>query len=56
MCSFIVKLTLSQISLILAEFTCFIFTTINTHLSIRTQHLSQNTQIYQNQYGSYGGT
>ena len=45
MCSFVVKLTLSQISLILLEFTHFIFTTINTHLSIPTQHLPQNTQI-----------
>jgi hypothetical protein len=44
-CSFVVKLTLSQISLILPEFTHFIFITINTHLSIRTQQLSQNTQI-----------
>ena len=45
MCSFVVKLILSQISLILPEFTHFIFITINTHLSIRTQHLPQNTQI-----------
>ena len=45
MCNFEVKLTLSQISLILPEFTHFIFTTINTHLSIQTQYLPQNTQI-----------
>ena len=42
MCSFVVKLTLSQI---LLEFTHFIFTTINTHISIQTYHLLQNTQI-----------
>ena len=45
MCRFVVKLTLLQISQILQEFTHFIFTIINTHLSIRTQHLPQNTQI-----------
>jgi hypothetical protein len=45
MCSFVVKLTLSQISLTLPEFIHFIFITINTHLSIRAQHLSQNAQI-----------
>ena len=45
MCSFVVKLTLSQILLILPEFTHFIFTTINIHISIRTQHLSQNTNF-----------
>ena len=45
MCSFVVKLILSQISLILSEFTHFIFIIINTHLSIQTQYLSQNTQI-----------
>ena len=43
---FVVKLTLSQISQILLEFTHFIFTTIYTHLLIRTQHLPQNTQIW----------
>ena len=45
MCSFVVKLILSQISQILPEFTHFIFITINTHLSIRIQHLPQNIQI-----------
>ena len=49
MCNFVVKLTLSQI---LQELTHFIFIIINIHLSIRTQHLSQNTQIYQNQQKS----
>ena len=52
MCSFVVKLTLLQI---LQELTHFIFTIINIHLSIRTQHLSQNTQIYQNQQKSRDG-
>jgi hypothetical protein len=42
MCSFVIKLTLSQIQ---QEFTYFIFTIINTYLSIWTQHLSQNIQI-----------
>ena len=42
MCSFVVNLILSQISLILPEVTHFIFITIKTHLSIRIQHLSQN--------------
>ena len=56
MCSFVVKLTLSQILLILPEFTYFIFTTINTHLSIRTQHLSQNTQILLKSTWVRGGT
>jgi hypothetical protein len=45
MCSFVIKLTLSQILLILPKFTHFIFITINTHLSIRTRHLPQNIQI-----------
>ena len=45
MCSFVVKLTLSQILLILSEFTYFIFITINIHLSIRTPYLPQNIQI-----------
>ena len=55
MCSFVIKLTLSQISLILPKFTNFIFTTINTHISKRTQHLSQTHRFYQNQHGSCGG-
>ena len=45
MCNFVIKLTLSRILLILPEFTHIIFTTINIYLSIRTQHLPQNTQI-----------
>jgi hypothetical protein len=36
MCSFIIKLTLSQISLILAEFIYFIFTIINKYTFINT--------------------
>ena len=38
-------LSLSQISLMLSEFTHLIFTTIETHLLQWTQNLPQNTNI-----------
>ena len=38
----IIKLSLSQISFILLEFTYFVFTIIDTHLPQRTQILSQH--------------
>ena len=39
-------LSLLQISLMLPKFTHFIFTTIDTHLSLQTQHLPQNIHIF----------
>jgi hypothetical protein len=54
-CSFIVKLTLSQILQILLEFTHFIFTIINTYLSIRIQYYHKTYKFYQNQQKSGDG-
>jgi hypothetical protein len=43
--SVVVNLSLSQMSLMLLEFTYFIFTIIDIHLPLRTQNLSQNIHI-----------
>ena len=45
MCSFVVKLTLSQILLILPEFTRFIFTTINTFINTDTTFTTKYTNF-----------
>ena len=53
--SFVVKLSLSQILIMLFEFIYFVFTTINIYISQITHSLSQNIHFKKNHTGPITG-